>query len=78
MVRAGFATAVAGLAVAVFGSAPYLLMVLLTPGDEAPDDFDGLMRVGLALGGALGAGGLLAAALGAVFPRPPQRAARKP
>jgi hypothetical protein len=70
VVRAGFVTAMTGLTVALLSSTPFLLVVLLTEGDEVPDDFDILMRGGLGLGGVLAACGSLAAALGAAFRRP--------
>jgi hypothetical protein len=78
MVRAGLAIVVSGFAVAVFGSALFSLMVLLTPGDEAPDNFDELLRVGLGLGGVLVACGLLVAAVGAIFHHLHRRAGWKP
>jgi hypothetical protein len=78
MVRAGLGIVVAGLAVAVFGSTPFLLMGVLTPGDDVPDNFYDLLRVGLGLGGVLAACGLLVAALGAICPHLPRRAGRKP
>jgi hypothetical protein len=70
MVRYGLVTAGAGVAVAMLGATPFLLMVLLvTPGEDIPDDFEELLCVGLGLGGGLIAVGLSLAALGTFLRR---------
>jgi hypothetical protein len=79
MVRFGFAAALAGVALAVLGSAPYLLMGILLQDGDVPDVFDVLMGVSWGLGGTLVVGGLFTAALGTVLGHQrPRTAAPKP
>jgi hypothetical protein len=54
----------------MLGATPFLLMILLvTPGEDIPDDFDELLCVGLGLGGGLITLGLSMAALGSLLRR---------
>jgi hypothetical protein len=45
------------------------MVLLVTPGEDVPDDFDDLLYVGLELGGVLVVGGLLLTAFGSLSRR---------